>query len=301
MKYTLRQLEIFLATARFENISLAAQSLNLSQSAASGALKALEKHFDIQLFDRVGKRLQLNELGKLLRPQAQALIEQADSFETTLKQHNHAGHLKIGATLSIGNYLAVSIIAEFMRQNPGSKVTLDVANTTNIASKVSQFELDIGLIEGELNSPSLEVIPWRDDELIVFCAPTHPFANKSQITDEELKQATWILREPGSGTRQAFEWAMHGLLTELNILIELQHTEAIKRAVTAGLGIGCLSHITLEDSFQQKSLVPLRVAHRNFKRQFYFILHKEKFRSAGISAWLQLCQSYNKNGFAKTT
>ena len=240
MKYTLRQLEVFLATAHFENITHAAESISMSQSAASEALKGLETQFNIQLFDRVGKRLQLNELGRLLRPKAEALIERAQDLENAFKQHKDIGALKVGATLSIGNYLAVNIMAEFMREHPSTEVSLEVANTTTIANKISNFELDVGLIEGELHRPELEVIPWRDDELCVFCAPSHTFASKKTISDEELLSANWIMREQGSGTRQAFDWAMHGLLPELNITLELQHTEAIKRAVEAGLGIGCL-------------------------------------------------------------
>ena len=291
MHFTLRQLQIFLAAAHYENITLAAKHLSMSQSAASDALKTLENQFDIQLFDRVGKTLQLNELGRLLRPRAEALIERAEDLELDFRQHTDIGSLKVGATLSIGNYLAVSIMARFMREHPQAKVTLEVANTTKIANKVLNYELDLGLIEGELNQPELDVIPWREDELVVFCAPEHPLTQKKVLSDEDLKTAEWILRESGSGTRQHFEWAMHGIIPDLKVGLELQHTEAIKRAVEAGLGIGCLSRITLEDAFKRGSLIPLEVPHRNFSRQFYFILHKEKYRSAGIENWLELCHS----------
>lgn len=99
------------------------------------------------------------------------------------------------------------------------------------------------------------------------------------------------MREQGSGTRQSFERGMHGLLPDLNVLLELEHTEAIKRAVEANLGIGCLSRVVLADAFKRGSLVPLAVPeHRRFDRQFYFILHKQKYRSAGIDAWMTLCR-----------
>lgn len=295
MHFTMRQLEIFLATAHYENITRAAQSLSMSQSAASSALKDLERQFEIRLFDRAGKRLQLNELGRLLRPKAEALLAQATEFEKTIAQHSELGPLKIGATLSIGNYLAVGIMARYMEQQPGAKVQMEVGNTQAIVQKVSNFELDIGLIEGELQHPDLDVMAWRDDELVVFCAPEHPLAEKCNgVSDQDLRKATWVLREPGSGTRQTFDRAMHGLLPELHILLELQHTEAIKRAVEAGLGIGCISRITLDTAFDRKTLVPLHVPERDFRRKFYFILHKEKYRSAGIETWLELCRSYEQ-------
>ena len=291
MKYSFRQLEVFLAAAHFQNITRAAESLAMSQSAASSALKELESQFDIQLFDRVGKRLQLNELGRLYRPKAESLLAQATELEQAFSKHSEVGALKVGATLTIGNYLAVGVMAKYMNTPTRPKVSLEVANTSSIARRVRDFELDIGLIEGELQSPELEVIPWREDELTVFCSPSHPLARKQALTDEDLRQAVWIMREQGSGTRQSFERGMHGLLPDLNILLELEHTEAIKRAVEADLGIGCLSKVVLVDAFKRGSLVPLSVPdYRKFDRQFYFILHKQKYRSAGIARWMSLCQ-----------
>ena len=291
MKFSFRQLEVFLAAAHFQNITRAADSLAMSQSAASSALKELESQFDIQLFDRVGKRLQLNELGRLYRPKAESLLAQATELEQAFSKHSEVGALKVGATLTIGNYLAVGVMAKYMNTPTRPKVSLEVANTSSIARRVRDFELDIGLIEGELQSPELEVIPWREDELTVFCSPSHPLARKQALTDEDLRQAVWIMREPGSGTRQSFERGMHGLLPDLNILLELEHTEAIKRAVEADLGIGCLSKVVLADAFKRGSLVPLSVPdYRKFDRQFYFILHKQKYRSAGIARWMSLCQ-----------
>lgn len=263
----------------------------MSQSAASSALKELESQFDIRLFDRVGKRLQLNELGRLYRPKAEALLAQATELEQAFSKHSEIGALKVGATLTIGNYLAVGVMAQYMNTPTRPKVSLEVANTSTIARRVKDFELDIGLIEGELQASELEVIPWREDELIAFCAPNHPLAQKKQLTDDDLRQATWIMREQGSGTRQSFERGMQGLLPDLNVLLELEHTEAIKRAVEANLGIGCLSWVVLADAFKRGSLVPLAMPeHRSFNRQFYFILHKQKYRSAGIAQWMELCK-----------
>ncbi len=289
MRYTLRQLEVFLATAHFENVTKAADSLAMSQSAASGALKDMEQQFDVQLFDRVGKRLQVNELGRLLRPKAEALLEQAKELEQELMTHKEVGHLKLGATLTIGNYLAVELMADFMRETPGAEVTLEVANTEAIARQILNFDLDIGLIEGEFQHPDLEVSYWRDDELVVFCSPKHPLANKQELDDSDLLAAEWILREQGSGTRQGFDRAMHGLMSQQTITLELQHTEAIKRAVEAGLGISCLSRIAVEDNFKRGSLVALNVPHRDLNRAFYLILRRDKYRSAGVKKWLQLC------------
>ena len=289
MHYTLRQLQVFLAVAHFENVTRAADSLAMSQSACSGALRDLEKQYNVQLFDRIGKRLQANELGRLLRPKAEALLDRAQAFEQDLMKHKDVGQLKIGATLTIGNYLAVGLITHFMKDAPDARISLNVANTSIIAREILNFDIDLGLIEGELHHPDLDVIPWRDDELVCFCAPEHPFASQGVLTDEDIVKASWIVREQGSGTRQTFDRAMHGLLPQMHFFLELQHSEAIKRAVAANLGISCLSRMSLEDAFKRGALVPLETPQRDLSREFYLVLHKEKYRSAGIERWMKIC------------
>lgn len=289
MRYSLRQLEVFLATARHENVTRAAAALAMSQSAASGALKELEDQFNVQLFDRVGKRLQLSELGHQLRPQAQSLLDQAREFEQALAGEHILGRLEIGATLTIGNYLAVDMIADFRQRNPQADIALQIANTEVIAERVAGFALDMGLVEGEYHHPDLETLHWRRDELVVFAAPDHPLATSRRISDRQLIELPWIVRERGSGTRQAFDRAMHGIVTDLHIAMELQQPKAIKRAVEAGLGVGCLSRISVQEAFERGSLVPLPVSGRDFHREWFIITHRHKYHSAALKQWLALC------------
>ncbi|MES2604454.1 MAG: LysR family transcriptional regulator [Pseudomonadota bacterium] len=291
MKFTLRQLEVFLATARQQNLSRAAASLSMSQSAASDALKELEQQFDLRLFDRVGKRLQLNDSGRLLLPRAEELLSRATELEQSLAQHQGPGMLKVGATLSIGNHLCIPLIDRYRRQYPASKVSLEIGNTESISNRVAGFELDIGLIEGEINHPLLEIIPWRDDDLTIFANASDPLAKKGMLTVNDLLASSWILRENGSGTRQTFNRVMHELLPQLDVVLEVQQTEAIIQAVKAGMGLGCLSRLSLQEHLARGELVALSAKGRAFRRKFYLIMHKQKFRSAAMQHWLALCQS----------
>lgn len=290
MKYTLRQLEVFLTVAHHENVSRAAEVLAMSQSACSAALKDLENQFNIQLFDRVGKRLQTNEMGRHLRPLAESLMQQALELQTELVEHKHGGLLKIGATLTIGNYLCVPLMQRYMVEQ-GARAKLEVANTTTIANKLLNFDIDIGMIEGEINHPDLEMLPWLDDELLCFCAVGHPLANKGKLSKADILGNPWITREPGSGTRQIFERGMGALFPQLDIQLELQHTEAIKRAVEAGMGLACLSKIALKDAIARGSLIALLTPQLNFQRKLYLVIHKNKYRSAGITRWLEMCKA----------
>jgi DNA-binding transcriptional LysR family regulator len=289
MKFTLRQLEIFLAIARHDNLGRAAIDLNLSQSAASDALRELEHQFDVHFFDRVGKRLQLNDFGRFLQPRAEELLSRAHAVEQALSAHEGVGSLKVGATLTIGSVLAIPLISQYRQHYPTSRVSLEVANTEHISQKVANFELDIGLIEGEINNPVLEITRWRDDQLVLFASPAHVLASKAELDTQDLRETGWILREPGSGTRQTFDRVLHDILPELHIVLELQQTEAILQAVKSGLGLGCLSQFVLRDAFASGELVPLRAPQRDFSRHLYMILHRNKYKSAAILHWQSLC------------
>ena len=291
MKYTLRQLEVFLAVAQTGNITRAVDKLSMSQSAASGAIKELEERFNMQLFDRVGKRLQINSAGLELQPKAEELLVRAQELEGSVKGTAEFGNLRVGATMTVGNYLLIDLLSGFSKQYPEAHVSLGVSNTANIVERVINFECDIGLIEGEVNRKEIDVIPWRDDELAVVCSPQHPLAAKNieGISREELLSINWVMREKGSGTRQTFERAMYGVLQDLNYVLELEQIEAIKRAVMLDMGVACLSRLSVSEELDQGKLVELKIPNRNFKRYFYVILHKDKYISPGVEKWLDYC------------
>ncbi|MES2501556.1 MAG: LysR family transcriptional regulator [Pseudomonadota bacterium] len=299
MKYTLRQLEIFVAISRTASVSRASEVLSLSQSATSTALSELEKQFDLQLFDRVGKSLRINETGQQLLPRAVELLDRAKEIENLLQGHAGFGHMKIGATLTVGNYLATILAARFLQEHPDSRIALQVHNTSTIVQKIANHELDLGLIEGDCNHPDIEVQAWIADELVVFSAPNHPLAKLQKVSLTQLLKEKWILREKGSGTRETFDRAFHNHHADLNIRLELEHTEAIKRAVESGLGIGCISRLALKDAFRRGSLVPIATPQLDLGRFFYFLWHKQKYQTTGMREFLNLCRQFTK-GFERS-
>ncbi|HEX6736503.1 MAG TPA: LysR family transcriptional regulator [Azonexus sp.] len=289
MKLTLRQLEVFAAIAQSENVSRAAATLSMSQSAASSALVELERQFDCPLFDRIGKSLRLNSTGRGLLPQAEDLLARAAEVEGYLAGGT-LGPLAVGATLTIGNYLATLVVAEYLRQHPASKIGLHVANTHDIVERLRRFELDIGLIEGETHDPDLLLEPWLDDALVVFCAPRHPLATAGAVASPQLATQNWIVRERGSGTRALFDQVVARAIPDLHIQLELEHTEAIKRAVESGLGIGCLSRLSLREAFRRGSLVEIPTPQFDLRRHFYFARHRQRHVSPAMQAFFALCR-----------
>jgi len=294
MRFTLRQLSIFAETARCGNISEAADRLAMTQSAASSALKGLEEQYSTQLFDRVGKRLQLNAMGQELLPYVEGLLTQVAEVEDVLQRREPSGSFNIGATLTIGNYLAIPLITAFKKQYPLSDLKLHIANTEQIAGEVLAFRIDMGLIEGEYSHPDLYVQPWRNDELAVFCSPEHSLANTAVLNDAAIVQAQWVTREQGSGTRQTFDRAMQGLHNDTSVFMELEHTEAIKCAVDTGDVLGCISRIALEDDFRRGRYVELSVPHRDMRRKFYLVTHRKKFVTQNLERWISHCRSFSK-------
>ena len=291
MNFTLRQLQIFLAVAKYQNISRAAQSLHMSQSAASEALQNIEHSYAIKLFERKHNKLELSAIGNTLRKDAESLLAHSHIFEERLKGHKAVGHLRVGASFTIGNHLATRYLSSYLSEFPEADVSLHIANTPDVVAQVRDYEVDIGMVENEVLDHELELIPWLKDELVVFCAADHPFAAKPKLTAKDIRTARWILREPDSGSRQTFEKALAQLLPDINVYLEFKHNEAIKNAVESGLGIGCLSQIVLRKNFANGDLVPLHLPNRNLRRSFYFVVPKKRFPIDSVDAWMRICRA----------
>jgi DNA-binding transcriptional LysR family regulator len=291
IKMTFKQLEVFVTVARLGNMTHASEELYLTQSACSMALSTLEEQLNGPLFDRHGKKLILNERGKTLFPIAFNLMGQAQEAQDLMTEKKlglYSGNLIVGASTTIGNYLLPLIIGKFVKKYQQAKVKLRVENTEQVIDEILKFNIDIGLIEGACHSEQIEIIPWKQDELIIIASPKHPFAKKSKITRAELLTAEWILREPGSGTRSRFE---ETLGAKLNSIFELGHTEAIKQAVQAGLGVSCLSKTTVMEALRKKQLIEIKAPFLKLTRDFYFILHKEKYKTTLAKEFIKFCQS----------
>lgn len=292
MRFSLRQIEIFAGAARSASLSATADALGMSQSAASTALGELERRYGRPLFDRAGKRLRLNETGRALLPGAVALLEQAESLDAVLAGRTGPGPLRLGATQTIGNYLAPFLIERYATLHPGCVITLEIDNTAATARAVAEFRLDLALVEGECGSPELAVSDWRDDELVIVCAPAHRLAGAATLTLEDVLAERWAVRERGSGTRQTLDRVMRDHWTRWQIGIELQQIEAILSTVMAGSMIACVSRLAAAALLESGRLVALPVAGIDLRRRFYTVTHAEKFETTGMAAFRAVCEAH---------
>jgi DNA-binding transcriptional LysR family regulator len=259
MAITLRQLEIFAKVAKFEHVTQASSQLLLTQSAVSMAIAELERLTGAPLFERQGRRLLLNDRGRQILPEAHDVLMKVRMIEQFLDESigEPKGVLNVGASTTIGNYILPAIVGEFSRRYPSAKALLHVGNAQQIESAVENGDLDFGLIEGLPHSSSLIATPWKHDELVVIVGKGHEWADEKKASLKVLKNAAWIMREKGSGTREIFENAMERKGIKFNISLELGHTEAIKKAAEAGLGVGCLSRMAVQRELDNGWLIEI--------------------------------------------
>ena len=202
---TIRHLTVFAAVAEQGSMSAAAKHLYLSQPTVSQAIRELEAHYNGLLFERLGKKLYLTERGKLLLPHAREMIRQFQQLEELMQNQGQSSTLKLGSTLTVGTCLTPSIILDLQKKIPDLDVYSFVTNTQNIEQKLLRSELDAAVVEGEIHSPDLVVLPIIDDCLVLATGKKHPFYRRGRIHVQELNNQKFAVREYGSGTRQLFE------------------------------------------------------------------------------------------------
>ncbi|MDO8953957.1 MAG: LysR substrate-binding domain-containing protein [Gammaproteobacteria bacterium] len=286
MRISAKQLAVFVAIAKQGNLTRAAESLHMSQAAASMSLADLENQLDASLFDRVGKKLMLNSIGQALLPKAVDIVSKIQEFEVAAKNPvGLSGELIIGASTTIANYVLPKIISSFIERYPQIKISLQVGNTEQIIGQMGHFQLDLGFIEGTCHSPELNVELWQQDELVCFTRPGHLLARQEAVSIDDLSSAQWIMREQGSGTREIFERSSFDKLARLNIMLELGSAEAIKQAVMGSDAIGCLSALTLQAELANHSLVKLPVPELVMKRDLLILTHGAKSESSLVQAF----------------
>ncbi len=290
LKTTLRQYEIFIAIARTGSVTDAATEVGLTQSAASMALSELERLTDARLFDRVSRRMVLNENGRSLYPKAAELVDRAREAESLTTNGPVAAHLKIGASSSIGNYILPRLLGKFLSDYPHSNVSLNVGNTHEIIDRVKEFEIDIGFVEGPCLESEIETRFWREDELVICASPHHELAQCDELRPDHLLEARWLMREAGSGTREVVDALLSDQLGPLDEGLVFGGTEAIKRAVEGGLGISCMSRVAVEGALEQGTLVCLDTPFLTLHRSLNILRHRKKYITSGIRNFITLCR-----------
>jgi DNA-binding transcriptional LysR family regulator len=279
---TLEQLRIFIAVAEKQHVTQAASQLNLTQSATSAAIAALETRYGIKLFDRVGRGIVLTQTGRDFLSEAREVVARAKAAAEVLDDLAglKRGSLTLAASQTVANYWLPPRIQAFRKAYPGIDLQVTIANTEQVAQAVNRGNADLGFVEGEVDDPSLAIRKMEGDSLAVVVGASHPWVGKTRITPKLLKETCWILREPGSGTRSMFEAALKKFgikLSDLDIRLELPSNEAVRAAVESGDCATAISDPVVVQSLAAGTLHRVQIDLP--KRSFFALRHKERYAS----------------------
>jgi DNA-binding transcriptional LysR family regulator len=257
----LHHLRLFAAVVDQGSFTRAAAALRLSQPAISKSLKELEDGLQLSLIDRSARSIRLTEAGRLLYDRARELfgVERVAERELRELRGLKRGRLRVGASTTIATYFLPSVLGRFHLRHPRVRIRAASANTRTILRLLLESRIDVALVEGPVSHPRVDVVPWREDELVVIAPPDHELLGRERVGVDELSRHDFLVREPGSGTREVSEAALarHGVRLEKTMRVG--GTEVMKQAVAAGLGLAIVSRAAAADQLALGRIALLRV------------------------------------------
>ncbi|MGI6227495.1 MAG: LysR family transcriptional regulator [Peptococcales bacterium] len=289
---TIRHLRIFIEVADSGKMSAAASRLFISQPTVSQAIKELEEHYGMLLFERLSKKLYITEKGKKLLSYARNVVKQFDDMEAMILETGYAEKIRIGATITVGECLLSHTINCLQQANPNIETYTYINNTKIIEEKLLKSELDIGIVEGNIKNPDLVSIPEVNDFLVLACSTSHPFANKKTVKLSELADESFAMREEGSGTRELFERYMMDNGVSIKIAWEAHSSEAIKKAVIENQNLAVISIRLLEEEIRNGQVYVIRNTGSDWDRYFSIVYHKNKFITDEMKSLIEIVENY---------
>jgi len=289
LPFTLQQLRIVKAVANEKNFKRAAELLYLSQPTLSKQIKELEIRLGVILFNRTNKKVSLTEAGKLFLQYADrtlSLCEETCRAVNELKR-GERGDLTVGASQTIGTYLMPRVFALFAQNYPQIKLNVNVNSTRIIARKIVERDIDIAVVGGEVPielKKQLEIENFVDDELLLIVPKSHPFANRRDkvINKKDLYQLSFISLDSNSTVRKFIDNTLqqNGIETaQFNVVMQLNSIEAIKTAVSLGLGVSFVSACAIEKEIALKTLEIIKIENINITRTLSIITNPDCYKS----------------------
>ena len=288
---TLDQLKVFVAVAERQHVTQAARDLGLAQSAASHAISALEEEFQLKLFDRVGRRIELTAAGRLLLEEARGILARTSTARLKMAELGELrrGTLHIHASQTIAGYWLPRHLMDYCQRHPLVEVRMAIGNTDDVARALCDGTAELGFVEGTIEHPSIVMHQIARDQLVLVVSAGHPWAKRRDVTTADFSGTAWVIREPGSGTRAQFEATLEaaGLrLGDLTVALELASNEAVRAAVETGPAATIISASVAAPSIEAGLLanVPFALP----ERSFLAARHKERSLSRSAEAMLGL-------------
>lgn len=289
----LRRLQVFTKVYECRSFSRAAEEVLLSQPTVSGHIKSLETELGVNLFDRLGRDIIPTRAAEILIDHARRILEMVEQAQRAVDAYlgRLRGELFLGGSTHPGQYVLPELIGRYRLLHPEVQVILSIGDTGQIVEKVLKGELEVGMVGAANEDERLAFTPMMDDQVVLAAWPGHPMAGR-RITITELTRTPMVLREPGSGTRQALAMALRkaGLeLKDLEVAAQMGSTVAVLMAVRAQVGVGLLSRRAVEDDLAAGRVVLLDVEGLDITRQFHLVTRRRRTHSPAAQAFLALC------------
>lgn len=288
-------LKVFIAVAEKQNFTRAAEELHLSQPAVSQYVRSLEELLGAKLLERTSKYVKLTPAGKVAYDHARQIADLYTRMQTSVDDlmHMAGGPIAIGASYTFGEYVLPGLIGQLQKEYPKIEPSIMIGNTQEIAEAILDHRIDLGIVEGHLvKEDQLVMEPFAWDVMSVVVAAGHPFAERNEIEPKELEKERWILREPGSGTREAAE----RLFLELGIrprkTMEFGSTQIIKESVEAGLGISLLSEHAVRKEQALGTIRMLRLEHTTLQREFFWVKREAEAERRAVEIFLEMIRKF---------
>ena len=289
---TLRHFRIFTAVVDCRTMHQAAESLYLSQPGISQAIREMENHYQVRLFERYKKKLILTADGEKLLKYCRVLLAEYDSLEQVMKEAREIPVIRVGATVSVGEEILVPMISAFERECPNIRTEVTVNNTEYVEESILNGRLDVGLIEGQVVSSDVELEPFYQDRMLVVAAPGNPLSDEPEVMPRQLSQFDIITREQGSQARNVLLNMLHEQGIDVRIKWNCTNVHTIKQAVMAGQGIALLSSLVVDREVAEGTLCVLKVKGLNGRRVIHLAQHREKYRNEAVEAFWGFCGRY---------
>lgn len=290
---TIRHLKVFIAVAETGTMSAAAEKLYLSQPSVSQAIRELESHYQVLLFERLSKKLFITEAGKRLYSYAKPVAAQFDLIEENMTQEARLQRLRVGATVTVGSSLLPYFIRDLKEACPDTVLYSYVNNTRIIEKKLLDMELDVGVVEGRIRHPDLVSIPLVHDMLVLACSRRHPFAGRASLPVQELEGQDFVMRESGSGTRELFEDFLSRHRLSIQTVFEESSPDAIRNVIKINNCLGVVSIRLLEEDIRRKEIYVFTSPHQEWNRLFSFVYHKDKYLSSPLLKLQEIIKGYD--------
>jgi DNA-binding transcriptional LysR family regulator len=288
---TLRQIEVFQAIARERSFTRAATRIHLSQPTMSQHVRELEEELGAPLFDRHARTTTLTEAGRVFEQYASRITSMvADAKQAIVELAGLArGALTVGASTTPGIYLLPQVLATFRDRYPGIDVHLETGNSRRIEERIRAHELDLGVVGGHVLGPGEQCLAaGLVDELVLIVAPRDAMAKRQAIAPGVVAKLPLLMREEGSATRQVTERALQHAGISFATAMELDHTEGIKQAVMAGLGVAFVSVHAIRGELASHRLRTVRVRGLRIRRHFHVIHDPDRMLTASARAFMML-------------